>query len=79
MAESTVRSATGRAARTSVETEADSVAVAAKEAGTNRTQKTIPNPGVVFLCKEKTRRSRSDEKDWQYFLGKVSIIIVKLN
>ena len=56
MAESTAKNATEHAARTSAETEADSVAVAVKEAGTNRTKGTIPNPGVVFLWKEKTRR-----------------------
>ena len=55
-AESTARNATGHAARTSAETEADSVAVAVREAGTNRTKKQSPNPGVVFLWKEKTRR-----------------------
>ena len=55
-AESTARNATGHGARTSAETEADSVAVAAKEAGTNRTKKQSPNPGIVFLWKEKARR-----------------------
>jgi hypothetical protein len=53
MAESIARNATGHAARTSADQEADSVAVAVKEAGTNRTKKAIPNPGVVFLWKEK--------------------------
>ena len=56
-AESTARNATVHAARISaVEIEADSVAVAVKGAGTNRTKKQSPNPGVVFLWKEKTRR-----------------------
>lgn len=50
MAVSIARSATGNGARASAETEADSVAVAAKEAGTKSNQKTIPILGVVFIC-----------------------------
>jgi len=53
MAESTARNATGRAARTSAETEADSVAVAAKEAGTNRTKSNPPIRGLFFCGKKK--------------------------
>jgi len=53
-AESTARNATVHGARASADQEADSVvAVAAKEAGTNRTKKAIPNPGVVFFVENK--------------------------
>jgi hypothetical protein len=53
-AESTARNATGHAARTSVvEAEADSVAVAVKEAGTNRTKRQSPIRGLFFCGKKK--------------------------
>ena len=67
-AESTARNATEHAARTSAETEADSVAVAVREAGTNRTKKGSRVNGVLFLWKEKTRRSRPDGQHWRGFV-----------
>jgi hypothetical protein len=51
-AESTARSATGHGARASVDQEADSVAVAAREAGTNIEQKAIPQSGGLFFVEK---------------------------
>ena len=53
MAEYTARSATGIAARVPAETEADSVAVAVKEAGTNRTKKQSFKPRGCFFVEMK--------------------------
>jgi len=66
MAESIAKSATGIDARVPAETEADSVAVAVKEAGTNRTKEQSFNPRGCFFCgNEKPRRGHSDEQRWR--------------